>query len=43
VAGFHLKTQKLEKFEYLRILCGKALKNLVWVERKLSPSGFLCD
>ena len=27
------QTQKLDKFEYLRTLCGKALKNLVWVER----------
>ena len=33
VVGFHFKILKLEKSEYLRTLCGKALKNLVWVER----------
>jgi len=33
VVGFHYHIQKLEKSEYLRILFGKALKNLVWVER----------
>jgi len=32
MVDFHLNIQKLEKSEYLRTLCGKALKNLVWVE-----------
>jgi len=27
------KIQKLKKFEYLRTLYGKTLKNLEWVER----------
>jgi len=31
--GFIWKIQKLEKSEYLRTLCGKALKNLVRVKR----------
>jgi len=43
VVGFHLKIKELEKSKYLRTLCGKALENLVWVERWLSPSGFLRD
>jgi len=33
----------LKKSEYLRTLYGKALKNLVWVERQLSSSGILSD
>jgi len=33
MVGFHYQTHKLEKSEYLRTLYGKALKNLVWIER----------
>jgi len=33
VVGFHYQIQKLEKSEYLRTLCGKTLKNVVWIER----------